>query len=209
MNDTPTHFDLEPASVSTLIGLSQDGATAAREALFSRLRHDLETVASRYLDGDLRQRLAVSDVVQIAFVRILECFHQFSGTTSLELRAWIRTIVKNEIHHARDFHRAKKRDVRSETSLERTPGVSAPGDRQLTPSSQAIVDEHSKIMEAILRSMSKDDRQVIELRSLDGLSFREIGKTMHRSEQAASQLWYRAIVRFGEALQRHGFEAPS
>ena len=52
-----------------------------------------------------------------------------------------------------------------------------------------------------LRKLSKDHAEVIRLRNIERLTFKEIGEKMGRSEDAVSKLWYRAILNFEEKFK--------
>ncbi len=203
--DREPPFDM--GSISFLIPASREGEPEAREKLFSELRSYLESVADRNIDQGLKRKAGSSDIVQSSFMRILEKFDQFQGTTSVELKAWIKTIVVNEINGVRRSYKTDKRDKDREVSISpansTSPGLH-PVDRNLTPSSRALKAEQNKKFHEILGQLSRSDAEVIRLRNVEMLSFNEIGKRMNRSEQAASQLWYRAILKFEEKLRASG-----
>ena len=56
-------------------------------------------------------------------------------------------------------------------------------------------------MEA-LEELPDDQRRVVELRTLDGLPWREVGEHMERGAEAARLLHYRALLRLGRLLER-------
>lgn len=194
--------DVDLGTISLLIPSSKAGEEKAREELFAELKSFLDLVAIQHVNSHLRQKTGVSDIVQMSFVRIIENFDQFSGTTSGELKAWIRTIVKNEANSARTFFRSQKRDIDRERSIDALADMRVPIDPQLTPTTQALNAEHKRILHEILNQMSTDDATVIRLRSFESLSFKEVGERMNRSQQAVSQLWYRAILKFEEKMRK-------
>lgn len=53
-----------------------------------------------------------------------------------------------------------------------------------------------------LEALSEPHRRVIELRDLEGLSFREVGAVLDRSENAAQILHARALLALGRELRR-------
>ena len=209
-HSNPTN-ELNVNSISVLIEPAREGESASREQLFAELRGYLELIANRNMDPQVKQKAGTSDIIQSSFLKIVEKFDQFQGESSGELKAWIKTIVANEVNGVRRSYKAEKRDMDREVSL----SPSAPSqndfeltDGQLTPSSDALRNEQRKKIHEVLARLSPDDAMVIKLRNLEALSFREIGKRMNRSEQAASQLWYRAMLKFEEKLRAAG-EFPS
>lgn len=202
MNEPQEDRDLN--SISQLIPDAKAGDRHAQNELFTALRHYLNSIASQNLDGGLKNKLGASDVVQSSFLRIMEGLEGFKGNTTGELRAWIRTIVRNEIIQVRRTYSAEKRSVQREMPLgplaSNAQGIEI-RDHNLTPASEAMKAEQEDRFHAILDELSPDEAEVIRLRNVNALSFREVGEKMQRSEQAASQLWYRAILKFEEKLR--------
>lgn len=187
-------------SISLLIESTRNGESESRDRLFAQLQGYLELTANRNTDAQTMQKAGASDIVQASFVTLVEKFDQFQGKTSQEFKAWIKTIVTNEANRVRRTYNTRMRDSKREVSISSTPGLS-PADNNLTPSSDALRAEQKKKFHEILGFLSDQDSEVIRLRNIESLSFREIGEKMNRSEQAASQLWYRAILKFEERLR--------
>jgi RNA polymerase sigma-70 factor (ECF subfamily) len=145
--------------------------------------------------------------VQLSLVRVIQGFENFCGTSSAELRGWLKAIVTNEVHRMRRSFDTEKRDLHRETAL---PGFDddhwalAPVDGQLTPSSQSIARERIEKFYAILEQLSAEHAEVIRLRNIERCSFREIAEKMVRSPEAAAKLWYRAMIKFEEELRADG-----
>lgn len=201
---------IDPSLLSALIPRTRDGDREARDELLSQLRDYLLQIANEHLDAKLRQKNAGSDIVQVSFVRIVESFEHFHGTNSHQLLAWIRQIVINETRTARRRFKTGKRNYGREEPLDAgDAGVHGQlVDKNPTPSSSAMRAERLAQFHAALSELPPDQATIIKLRSLDRLSFSDAGKQMNRSAEAASQLWYRAIVRFEEALSRRGASPP-
>ena len=53
---------------------------------------------------------------------------------------------------------------------------------------------------AALSALSAEQRQVIQLRSIDQLSFEEVGMRLGRTDDAAQKLWARAVQNLTRAL---------
>jgi RNA polymerase sigma-70 factor (ECF subfamily) len=194
-------------SISILIPKSKEGDQAAREELLLQVQEYLEMTAKRHLDPALKQKVGTSDIVQQSFIRVIEKFKSFRGESSPEFRAWLRTIVVNEINNIRRSYRTHKRDIGREQSFRgKESGVAdfQPTDHNLTPSSEAISAERLEKFHEVLAQLSPHHAEVIKLRNLERLPFAEIGEKMGRSEEAVSKLWYRAILKFEENLRKRG-----
>ena len=200
--------NVDLGSISLLIPQSKSGVKQAREELFTELKGYLDIVADRNLGIGARQKVGASDIVQSSFIRIIENFEDFRGETSAELKAWIKTIVKNEIHRVNRTYSTEKRDTKREVSISpkkddsfATANSPVPIDDEATPSSGALKNEQRRRVHDILSQMKPEQAEVIRLRNIESLSYREIGKKMDRSEKSASQLWYRAMVNFEKKLR--------
>ena len=194
----PSTVDLN--SVSVLIPKSKQGDREARQQLLEQIQSYLETVANQRMDGTLKQKIGTSDIVQLSFLRVIESFGDFRGTTAAEFHGWLKTIVTNEIHNTRRTYRAQKRDMAREKNVADHPYP----DANLTPSSEAMQAERVELFHKILSELSDEHAEVIRLRNIQQLPFKEIGEKMNRSEDAVSKLWQRAMLKFEERLSNNG-----
>ncbi len=171
------------------------------------LQRFLEMTARHNLGEDLKTKIGASDIVQLSFLRVVEHFEKFRGSSSAELHAWLKTIVLNEINNTRRGFHTDKRNVKREKSFDangsRGPGMTA-ADTNLTPSSEALSAERVELFHEMLEQLPPDYALVIRLRSIDQMTFKEIGERMNRSEDAVSKLWYRAMIKFEEKLKNSG-----
>ncbi len=190
-----------------LIPKSKEGDRLAREQLLEEMQGFLEIVASQHMGADLKQKVGASDIVQLSFLRVVENFEKFNGRSSAEFRAWLKTIVVNEINKTHRTFSTKKRERARERSIDvaksNVPNASLT-DRHLTPSSEAVSAERVQLFHQILEQLKPEHAEIIRLRNLDQLGFKEIGERMDRSEDAASKLWYRAMLVLEEKLKASG-----
>ena len=103
---------------------------------------------------------------------------------------------------------ADKRDVKLERNIDSPVSAGAvgytPQDNNLTPSSEAMAAEQVQNFHHILGQLSDDYAQVIRLRSIDRLPFKQVAEEMNRSHDSVTKLWYRAILKFEELLRQSG-----
>jgi RNA polymerase sigma-70 factor (ECF subfamily) len=142
---------------------------------------------ARYL---MRNAQDAEDVVQDACLRAIKHFESFTGEAETSARAWLLAIVRNTAYSSR---RRRRPDDRATEFDE-------------TTHSDAVADEHPEA--ALLRSTAKESlgraidalapeyREVIVLRELQGLSYKEIsdvagvpvGTVMSRLSRARARL---------------------
>jgi RNA polymerase sigma-70 factor (ECF subfamily) len=173
--------------------------------LLDEFRSYLLLVAHEELEDSVKVKAAVSDVVQDTFVEAHRDFDQFAGQSPHEFRAWLRRILLNNIANTRrQFQDVQKRQTNREVPLDDSAFkalATAIADSGPSPSRSAIADEERRRLERILATLSADDQTVIELRHGQQLTFREIGRRMNRTPDAARMLWWRAFERVADRLE--------
>jgi len=200
----------EPA-VETLLSVARQGDEQQLGKLLTHYRNYLTILATTQLDARLRRRISPSDLVQEAMLGAYRDFPKFRGSSERELLAWLRQILINCLHHAYEAHvQAGRRDIRREISLDDMKGAMDRSVLRLAhvladtgPSPSAPVRERERAV-AIADQLAKlkpDDRDVIVLRNLQGLSFEEIAARMERKPGAVRMLWLRAIERFRQVCE--------
>jgi RNA polymerase sigma factor (sigma-70 family) len=144
----------------------------------------------------LRGRADAEDAVQDAYVRAYRAYHQLEGA---DIKPWLLTIVRNVCYRRLQ----ERRRVGNVISLDEALGPrasSAPGvefaSKEPSPEQAAIsVSDHSLLNQAI-GSLPPVFREVIVLRELEELSYREIadiigapvGTVMSRLSRARAEL---------------------
>ena len=130
------------------------------------------------------------DVVQDAYLRALKYFGGFRGEDSAAARAWVLTIVRNTAYTWRRRHRGDA--LATEFDEERHSDVIA-GDH---PAAALERDLARASLHQALEQLSPEFREVIVLRELEGLSYKEIsdvvgvpvGTVMSRLARARQRL---------------------
>jgi RNA polymerase sigma-70 factor (ECF subfamily) len=127
---------------------------------------------------EIRQRLAVrlsgSDATGSAKIAL------YTGRGALA--AWIRVAAIREAQHA-------KRGGRRQASPEEAMQVAAPGDDpEIRLVKKKYAADFRKAFEDVLRTLSSDERNVLKLHYLDGLTIDEVGKA-YRVSRATAARW--------------------
>lgn len=166
-------------------------------------RGHLLTWAREALPVELRPKCSPSDLVQDSLIDARASFVQFNGQSRDELLAWLQAILRN---NALDV----ARKIRGRGSNgEGREGLQVHGNELAAllaekvdpgPSPSSVVrraDDRQQLIQAIAR-LPEDYRLAVTLRSLEGLSYRQVGERLGRSEEAVRQLWrrgFRLLVR--------------
>jgi RNA polymerase sigma-70 factor (ECF subfamily) len=144
-----------------------------------------------YLLGDHHD---AEDVTERTFVAALAAIDGFrdEGAT---FRAWLFRIAHNQLVNA-----LRSRDRQRAASLEVVAEPRAHAD----PAGLLGLAEEARGLRRALDQLPDDRRQVVVLRFVDGLSAREIGAVLGRSEGAVRVLQHRALRQLAEMLVTGG-----
>ena len=164
-------------------------AQADRAAFGALYRRYLDRVYGYcyYLLGDHHDAEDVTERTFVAALAGIDGFHDEGAT----FRAWLFRIAHNQLANAlraRGRHRA--------TPLEFAPEPIGSAD----PLHELTRDEEARRVRRALAALPEDRRQVLVLRFVDGLTAREIGEVLGRSEGAVRVLQHRALRDLSERL---------
>jgi RNA polymerase sigma-70 factor (ECF subfamily) len=144
-----------------------------------------------YQLGDHHDAEDATERTFLAALRALGSFREEAGT----FRAWLFRIARNTVLNV---HRSRAR--RSAEPIEVAfPEPPAPDE---DPAGIAVRAEEARRVRDALRLLPEERRQAVILRFADGLSAREIGQVLDRSEGAVRVLIHRALKELGGHLER-------
>jgi RNA polymerase sigma factor (sigma-70 family) len=134
-----------------------------------------------------RSHADAEDVVQEACVRAMR---YFSSLRDDDARAWLFAIVRNT-WYSRVSHRGHLREVNADGG-----GQAARLDDALDPEERLLQEQTVAVVRAALEQLSDDFREVLVLREIEGLSYKEIaavvqvpiGTVMSRLARARDRL---------------------
>jgi RNA polymerase sigma factor (sigma-70 family) len=154
---------------------------------------------ARYLSRDAD---AAQDIVQDAFLRAYRSFDGFQGGAP---RAWIFTIVRNCYHDWLIGRRRKARvevDVRgSDDADEGAIGQVAASDDN--PETALLRRAESRMVRLVLDKLPRSLREMLVLRELEGLSYRQIGEVAALPIGTVMSRLARARKQFESAWRQH------
>ncbi|MEM7202129.1 MAG: sigma-70 family RNA polymerase sigma factor [Planctomycetota bacterium] len=178
------------------------------ETLLERHLPSLRAFVRLRAGNAIRARESQSDLVQSVCRELLGGAERFSYRGDTEFRNWLYTAVLRKIVERDRYYRAQKRDI----DREMAPRGGEDGDAALrqqyasvaTPSAAAASAEELARIETAFDGLSEEQREIITLSRIVGLSHAEIGAKLGRSEQASRQLLRRALIRLSMALEEDG-----
>lgn len=184
---------MSPAKERELIS---QAATGSHEAL-AALVDEHEATVFRYAMALVHRREDAEEVLQDVFVALMRYARGFRGEASL--RTWLLTVTRNSA-----FRRRKKAAMRAEESIDLDALGRAAGWGSEDPESLAIRAERREELERALAGLGDEDREMILLRDLEGLSGRETAQMLGISVAAMKSRLHRARLRLAAELRAGG-----
>lgn len=174
-----------------LIRTARGGCDQALVQVVNHFRSYLLMIANDQIGNSLQAKFGASDILQQSFLDVRRSLPQFRGSTELEMREWLKTIVLNNARdHARRFAKTRKRDVARETALTATELPS----QQDTPSVVIRRRERDWELKRLVEQLPEAQKRVIEARHRDGLSYPKVAEHLGITETHARKLWSRATT---------------
>lgn len=195
--------DAAAGDLPSLLAAARRGDAAAWGALLAGHRPYLTLLAEVHLGRRLRVKADPADLVQETFLQAHRAFADFRGATPAELLAWLQQILASRLAKlVRRYYGTRARDLRVEEDFADSSAAVAAAlvDPGSSPSTRAARGDEAVRVAAALERLTPDQRQVIVFRQIEGLPFARVGELMGRSEDAATQLWLRALRSLREGL---------
>ncbi|MCR9232034.1 MAG: sigma-70 family RNA polymerase sigma factor [bacterium] len=194
-----------------LIQRTRAGDRGAENELLEKCRAYISLVARAQIEGWMRTKFDASDLVQQTLLEAHQGLSRFEGETEAEWLGWLRGILNhNTLDFARRYQGAAKRDVKREFSIDRAgqqPEASGQmrwdlPDQADTPSRILLNREQEIQVADAVSQLPPDYQEVIMLRNLQRLPFKEVAERMQRSPGAVQMLWLRALNQLQELLEQ-------
>jgi RNA polymerase sigma-70 factor (ECF subfamily) len=128
----------------------------------------------RYVTGFIRDHHEAEDITQNVFAKLMKAIHKYEER-EVPFDAWILRVARNA---ALDFLRAKRAIPTEEVRLADTGAAETAVDR-------------GRALRQALESLPEDQREVLVLRHIAGLSPMEIADTLDKSESSIHGLHHR------------------
>lgn len=173
---------------------TDDNSAPVLEQYFSYLT----LVADSQMNAKLRAKEEPSDIVQETMLEAHRDFERFRGRTDAELRAWLRTILTNNLVSAARYHSRQKRNggvlsLNSQLELAcRQPQYYSNNDPSF-PGLKIAQQERSEKLAAALRRLLADERTAVTLKHFHNQSVAEIAQHLGRTREAVAGLLRRGL----------------
>ncbi len=195
--------DAEISRTRTLLTRSWSGDKAARAELIEEHLPWIRGVVRARLGAGLRRRVDSVDIMQDALIRVLDSGPKVVVSDPQKFRALMCVIIENTLRDENDKQRAQKRDIQRERPIQRDSMICLdPPQRVEEPASQIAMRDEQKELVLCALSCLEDDREILELRELEGKSFKEIGAVLGIAEDAARMRYNRALPKLRKTLER-------
>lgn len=192
----------------TALGSADSGDEYVYRSLLERYRRQLRGMVVARLDRRLAARVDASDVVQDVFTDACRGLRSYLRKRPLPFYPWLQQFVKQRVSKLhRDHLRSAKRSLLREQGQIGPVGEiwppragDVPVDSGSSPSGQAVRNEERLRILAVLQRLPVADREVLELRYVQGLSFPEIALRLELGISAVKMRHFRALNQVGTQL---------
>lgn len=177
-----------------LVKRIQSGERQAWSELYARYHDPLLLMVRVRLGPGLRRFLTSEDIFQSVALEALQSLKDFEYRGAGSLDAYLRTLVLNKIRDRADTFGAQKRSG------------AVPLDEALvanlaTCTGPAYHDsERFERLEKALKALPREQRELIVLRKLEGMSSKEVAERLGLGEVAARKAYSRAMARLATLL---------
>lgn len=179
--------------------LGHDARPVKVDLLLERFRDQLLSLARLKIRPQLQARIDLSGVVQQTLLEANLSAPPVQIDDSQAVVGWLKRLLARKLIDAMRWHFAIKRDVRRErpmtcasegSSVFLTEPVVA---EQSSPSRRMIRAESIHKLRSALRDLPEDQRQVLELHYLEGMSLQQLSLRLDRSPSAIAGLLARGM----------------
>jgi RNA polymerase sigma factor (sigma-70 family) len=174
------------ATDAALVAAVRDGDDAAFEELYRRYQPRI----ARFVCGMLHDAARCEDVAQEAFLSALRRMR--ATDAEINFKPWIYQIARNA---AIDFYRRGSHAV--EVSMDADDGLRASDRQRLvgldgSPDAALVTKERMAHLQGAFDELSDVHTQVLVMRELEGMSYREIGQRLDLTRPAVESALFRA-----------------
>lgn len=177
---------------TALLREARQGSAQALGELYERYGGRLLACIRFKMGRDLRARVESRDILQATFMKSFQRIEQFEGADGASMMGWLVRIAENEIRDQVDFQGRQRRDMARGAPLDEV-GLHLVATGR-SPLSEAALNEQADHLTRALEELDTEHREVIVLRKLEELSFKEVAVRLGRSEDACRMLLARAMV---------------
>ena len=150
--------------------------TAGDESACAELVAEHQRMVLQLSMNLLRDRDEALDLSQEIFLRIFRTIHGFRGQSSL--RTWIHHIAVNQARNRHRFWRRRHRADHVSFDEHVAAHADSISDPLRTPERALAQEELARVLQDALDRLPFEQRTVVVLREVDGLSYKEIASSL-------------------------------
>ena len=200
----------DPRETRRLAEAAAGGDSEAVEALLDRHLGELRAFVRLRAGALVRARESSSDIVQSVCREVLQNMERFQHPSDAAFKQWRFRTALRKLSNRRDFYLAERRDVLRETPIAKggeTSGAGV-GESRLfdayrsftSPSHRAIVQDEIEEVAAAVGHQSEQEREIVTLAHIVGLSRAEIAEQVGKSEGAVRVTLHRALAKIADLV---------
>ncbi|MDT5267922.1 MAG: hypothetical protein QOH49_108 [Acidobacteriota bacterium] len=178
-----------------LATLARDGDEAAFEELFRRHRRRVALIAARFF----RQREQVEEVVQESFTKAFFALGEFANSRDASFAAWLARIAFNASYDELRRQKRRPEDALEELTEEESACLSVRLHDGADAEGQAVSRD---LAAKLLARLSPEDRLVLVMLDVEGLSVAEIANLMGWTGSKVKVRAHRARAHLRGVLKR-------
>jgi RNA polymerase sigma-70 factor (ECF subfamily) len=191
-----------------LLARVASGKESAADALLERHRERLTAMVRLRIDRRLAARLDASDVVQDTLAEAYKKLRKFAATRPMPFYPWLRGIAWERLIqlHRQHVGAGRRSVTREEPGTELCDGSQLLLADRLAASAasvsrHAMRDEIRDRVRAAVRQLAPPAQEIVTLRHLEELSFKEITAVLGISEAAVYSRYRRAMEQLARLLK--------
>ncbi len=197
------------ADTADLLRRARAGDGGALNDIFSRHRDRLCRMVDMRLDRRVQARIDASDVVQDAYLDVVNRLDDYLQNPHLPLFLWLRLVVGERLLKLHRLHLgAQMRDAAREVSLYRgaLPAASSAAlaaqllGKHTSPTEAALRAERVLRLQEAINALDPLDREILSLRHFEELTSAEAALALGIEEAAAAKRYLRALKRLKDSL---------
>jgi RNA polymerase sigma factor (sigma-70 family) len=199
--------------VGALVPVKEDAMSIDAEdwnAKIAELRPLLTRVAEQIIDPRFRGRIGADSVVDEAVGEASRDRMRLRTQATLAIVAYLKRAVLNTYRDRRRRLTRNKRGFDLEVAVDRLPDAGVMDAWPLGParprSPQSLLEsaERHQSLRAAIAQLPDDERELMELHALNGLTLREAAGLLHKEYSAVGRLCQRATARLARLMPPGG-----
>ncbi|MCU0710557.1 MAG: sigma-70 family RNA polymerase sigma factor [Pirellula sp.] len=181
--------------------LKSDGQMELSRLMELQRQHLRRFVECR-INQKVASRLDASDIIQEVYIRAYRGLDTYLVDPEIPPLVWLRRLSKQILSEA---HRKQFRQLRS--PYQEQANINESFIWRIVDSGESIRTEAEKRdtaerIRSLLSQLSEIDREVLEMRHLEGYSIRDIAQLLDLTQDTIKKRYYRALSRFREIVSQ-------